>query len=98
MGHATKPMSIVNTIVGFLILFELKQIASTGIVAIFGVIVFFLFIIGGHVLFVIGFIRRSNELHISQNEPIMDIRKNTEKILENDKELRKKVDSIYQRK
>ena len=53
MSHATKPFGIVNTIVGFLVLFEVKDVASTGWVILVGSLLFFAPLILGHILFII---------------------------------------------
>src|SRR3990167_8698260 len=40
MGYAQKPMSIINTIIGVMILFEVKKMASSGTVIIIGILLF----------------------------------------------------------
>ena len=83
LGYAQKPMSIVNTIIGLLILLEVKQVASGGIVIIAGLILFFLLLIAGHIAVVMGLIKRSAELQNSQNSDLIEIRDNVRKLLDN---------------
>src|SRR3990167_8750067 len=81
LGYAQKPMSIVNTIIGLLILLEIKQVASGGIVIIAGVILFFLLLIAGHLAITMGLIKRGAELQNSQNTDLIEIRDNVRKLL-----------------
>ena len=80
LGYGMKPMSIFNTIVGLLILFQLNDLPATPLI-IFGVVLFFTLLIAGHLAIVIGFIKRGTELQNSQNTDLIEIRDNVRELL-----------------
>ena len=81
MSHAQKPMSIFNTIVGLLILFELKQIAPAWILVIVGIALFLGLLIVGHTLIAIGFLKQQAELKVNNEPDLLEIRNNVRKLM-----------------
>ena len=80
LGYGMKPVSIFNTIVGLLILFQLNDLPATPLI-IFGVVLFFTLLIAGHLAIVMGFIKRGTELQNSQNTDLIEIRDNVRELL-----------------
>ena len=79
-AYAGKPISIFNTIVGLLILFKLNDLPTTPLI-IFGIVLFFVLLIVGHIGIATGLIKRGAELQNSQNTDLMEIRDNVRKLL-----------------
>ena len=80
LAYAGKPISIFNTIVGLLILFKLNDLPTTPLI-IFGIVLFFVLLIVGHIGIATGLIKRGAELQNSQNTDLMEIRDNVRKLL-----------------
>ena len=80
LAYAGKPISIFNTIVGLLILFKLNDLPTAPLI-IFGIVLFFVLLIVGHIGIATGLIKRGAELQNSQNTDLMEIRDNVRKLL-----------------
>ena len=80
LAYAGKPISIFNTILPLLILFKLNDLPTTPLI-IFGIVLFFVLLIVGHIGIATGLIKRGAELQNSQNTDLMEIRDNLRKLL-----------------
>lgn len=76
MSHLTFPKSILDTILLFLVLFEIKDVAPDWVIVIIGAVGVIAILIIGHILTVMGFIKQQTQLQVSQTPDMIEIRDN----------------------
>jgi len=81
MGHLSMPKALLDTAIMFLVLFEVKEIATTWLLVLIGTSIIFAILSVGHILTVNDFIKQENQLAISQSPDMIEIRDNVREIM-----------------